>query len=246
MTQSSFVPTSRWSLIARAQQDGPEAQKALGELLRRYENLLITMIRLRRHPPGMTPEDVKQDFVVGILRRDDIKTLVRGKGRFRDWLSVAVRNHLSNTWDAWRAARVGHTVTDHPESFDVAHGDTPERACLAMEALDTVAHVLERQRAAARDRHRFDALSRFLPGPSFDVEDRDRAAAALGMSRNALTVAVWRLQQEFARFLFDAVADTLNVDAASPEARQDVEREMRLLYRALCEEASSTAQASPV
>jgi hypothetical protein len=59
-------------------------------------------------------------------------------------------------------------------------------------------------------------------------------AASLGMTRTALSVAALRLRVAFTKRLKAAVADTLDIDISQPEGKAEVEREMRLLYRALC------------
>ena len=63
-------------------------------------------------------------------------------------------------------------------------------------------------------------------------------AASLGMTRTAFSVAIHRLRDDFRRCLTAAVADTLDIDLADPEGKAEVERELRLLFRALCDPVS--------
>lgn len=52
---------TQWSLIVRAQGEGPQARAALGQLLQRYERTILSTIRYFRHPPDQTAEEVKQE-----------------------------------------------------------------------------------------------------------------------------------------------------------------------------------------
>ena len=98
---------TRWTLIVRAQGTGAERRAALGELIAHYEKLVVWLIRRRGHPPDVTAEELKQEFLEGVLRRNDIAKLDRGRGSFRAWLSLAVQRFLLNEWDKWHAARAG-------------------------------------------------------------------------------------------------------------------------------------------
>src|SRR6478609_2171723 len=98
---------TRWTLIVRAQGTGPEQRAALGELIEHYERLVVWLIRRQGHPPDVTADELKQEFLEGVLRRNDIAKLDRARGSFRGWLNLAVQRFLLNEWDKWRAARAG-------------------------------------------------------------------------------------------------------------------------------------------
>src|SRR5689334_187673 len=102
---------TRWSLIVRAQGSGAERRAALGQLLSYYDKFVVWLIRHHGHPPDMSSEELKQEFLEGVLRRDDIAKLDRARGSFRAWLSLAVRRFLANEWDKWRAAKAGRRDT---------------------------------------------------------------------------------------------------------------------------------------
>lgn len=63
---------TRWTLIARAQGSGAEQRAALEELLRHYEKFVVWLIRRHGHPSDTTPEELKQEFLEGVFRRNDI------------------------------------------------------------------------------------------------------------------------------------------------------------------------------
>jgi len=228
-------PSTEWSLIVRAQGLGSEARVALGELIKRYDRSVLLLIRRRSHPPDQTPEDLKQEFFARTLRRKDIERLDPSKGHFRGWLNTAVTRFLFNDWDRWHAQSNGHTVTDTLAFERAGDADNPEHAYLVAFCWDTLSHVLARLREETADKARFDALKRFLPGPDEDLARLDGVAAALGMTSTAVAAAVCRLRLRFKTLLRAAVAETLDLDPEGPEAQKEIDREMALCYRTLCE-----------
>jgi hypothetical protein len=232
--ETSVRTSTRWSLIVLAQGSGCEARAALGELIRRYDGAVLALIRCRPHPPDQTPEDLKQEFFARVLKRDDLSRLHPDRGHFRGWLRTAVHRFVLNDWDRWRSVTGGHSVTDALVA-DRAGGETPEHRYLAAFCWDTLLHALARLRDEAHDKARFAALERFLPGPQVDVEALAPIAASLGMTRTALAAATCRLRLRLTELLRDAVAETLDLDRAQPGASEELDREMALIYRTLCE-----------
>ena len=172
----SAANATRWSLIVRAQGSGADVRVALGELLSHYERFVVWLIGHYGYPPDATAEELKQDFLEGILRRNDIAKLDRGRGSFRSWLGLAVKRFLMNEWDKWRAASAGRRGT-LPAGLEPSELSVPaDEACMREFASHVVAHALSLQRRESRDVRRFDALARFLPGPQMDpVEQIGRA-----------------------------------------------------------------------
>lgn len=247
MGQEQSCKKTQWSLIVRAQGDGPQARAALGQLLQRYERTIISIIRCLSHPPDQTPEEIKQEFLTRIIERQDIAALDRGKGTFRSWLRCAVKNHLRNTWDAWNAERNPARRTDYPDAFEVTSEESPEQLLMGKLAADTLDYVTAQLRLGAKNLARFDAFKEFLPrtSPALELVRPVDAplqkiaplAASLGMTRTAANVAICRLREKFEEGLDAAVADTLDVDLEDPAGKAEVEREKRLLFRDLYEPA---------
>lgn len=225
-----MTPLTRWSLIVRSQGTGLEARTALNELIRRYDQTVLALIRHRGHPPHQTPEDLKQEFFTRVLGRNDLARLDQTRGHFRGWLRTAVERFLRNEWDHWFTTSAGFGVTQSL-CVDRAHALTPERQYLSAYAWDTLLHVLRRQRDEAADRTRFDDLKRFLPGPQVDLEAQATVARSLGMTRVALAVAICRLREDFRTILRGVVAETIDIDPSQPEAAAEIARETALLYR---------------
>jgi DNA-directed RNA polymerase specialized sigma24 family protein len=215
-----------------AKGDGPDARAAFGRLVQRYERTVLLLIQKKGHPPDRTAEDVKQDYFLTVMARGYLKDLERTR-KFRGWLYRSVTNFLANTWDGYRAKKFGNLVTG-PLLHDChAHECTPDKLYLRAYAEDTVRHVLARHRADAPNRERFELLKEVLPGPQMHWRDRAELAARLGLKLNALAKAICDLREKHHRFLREAVAETLDVDATDPMAQDAIRVEMRLLYECL-------------
>jgi DNA-directed RNA polymerase specialized sigma24 family protein len=241
---------TQWSLIVRAQSDGPQARAALGQLLQRYERAILSTIRYFGHPPDQTPEDIKQEFLTRVIESQAIAVVDRGKGTFRSWLRRAVKNHLCNVWRAWHADKNPARRTDYPDAFEATSGESSEHILDRKFAADTLDYVVEQLRRSAPNAARFEAFRDFLPRITWTLDlvalspakaSPERVApvaASLGMTRTAVSVAIHRLRDDFRRCLTAAVADTLDIDLADPDGKAEVERELRLLFRALCDPVS--------
>src|SRR5262245_6975681 len=118
---SSPFPTSQWTLIVRAKGEGPEAQAALEQLIRHYFKFLIWLMRVNRHPPDLSAEELANEYLLGVLRRKDIEKLDRNRGSFHGWLRTSVKHFLFNEWDKWRKRALTDTTP-----FEVIEDSMPE------------------------------------------------------------------------------------------------------------------------
>jgi hypothetical protein len=212
---------------------------ALGELIGRYQGSVLALIRRLRPPPDQTPEELTQEFFTRMLQKDAVSTLSADRGHFRGWLQTAVRYFLLNEWDRWNTITHGHRVTDSLAT-EVGHGDDPEHLYLMAFAQDSLDHGLARLRAetlarAGWNERKFDLLAVFLPGPEVDLERQAVVAESLDMACNALRVAIWHLRDRLKTLLREAVADTLDLDPSDPSAKPEIDCQMALMYRVLCE-----------
>jgi len=223
------VLSSQWSLILRAQGTGPEARKALDALVRRYENSIVSLIRRRPYPPDRTPEDIKQNFVEKILERGDIGRLDRSRGRFRNWLRVAVWNFVNNTWGEWHAElgcmeRIAEFTVSHPR-----RPNTPDDFYMRDFAEETMVYALGLLRDEWGNKRQFDELKRFLPGANMDSIPYAEVAESLGTTPNTVAVRVCQMRQRYLELLARTVADLLDVDPQAPGAAQEIELEIGVL-----------------
>jgi len=229
MTQDS----THWTLIRRAQGQGRAADRALGELLKRYERSITAMIRSCRRPPGDQPEDITQEFLMRTIARSDIGKLDESKGGFRQWLGVAVRRHVRNRWKAWWAAKNLERRTVLSDDYDVEGHETPERVLLRGFAVDTLREAEARLRKRHKDCARFEALRPFLPGPDMNLEARKVAAARLGTTSAKLGKEIYELRKSFAECLRLTVASTLDLDPDDPTSSVPIEQELLELHASL-------------
>jgi hypothetical protein len=221
---------TRWTLIVRAQGTGAETRAALGELIGHYEKLVVWLIHQQGHPPDMSAEELKQEFLEGLLRRNDIAKLDRARGSFRGWLKLAVQRFLLNEWAKWRAARAGRKDSAPlvAEAVDVA---VPMEDAFTREFAKTViARTLERLRSEVRDERRFEALVRFLPGPQMDLIELAPLARELSTTPTALAKQICLLRERFRRLLRASIGDLLDVDSAVA-AGPAIDEELRDLRR---------------
>lgn len=226
---ASAANATRWSLIVRAQGSGADRRVALGELMGQYEKFVVWLIKHYGHPPDTTAEELKQEFLEGVLRRDDIAKLDRERGSFRSWLSVAVRRFLMNEWDKWKASSAGRRGTSLA-ALEPCGPNEPcvpaDDVCMREFASHVVSLALSQQRRESRDVQRFDALARFLPGPQMDPVELASLCTALGTTRNALAKAVCVLRARFRELLREAISDLLDPDRNSDPSADSATREL--------------------
>jgi RNA polymerase sigma factor (sigma-70 family) len=214
----------------RAQGTGAETRAALGELIAHYEKLVVWLIRQHRHPPDMSVEELKQEFLEGVLRRNDIAKLDRGRGSFRGWLNRAVQRFIMNEWDKWSAARAGRKDSTElvVEAADVA---LPAEDVFTREfALLVLSRTLERLRSEAHDAQRFDALVCLLPGPQMDLIPLAPLARELSLTQTALGKQICLLRARFRQLLRETIGDLLDVEDPTALAAA-IDEELRDLCR---------------
>src|SRR5437588_508795 len=139
----NFFGTTRWSVVlqakgvrgnqaAKAQEDRREA---LGKLIETYWRPLYFFIR-RKGYTAVEAEDLAQSFFTTFLEKDFLKSVERGRGRFRSFLLVALDHFLANEYDKARALKRGgaHSIisldfadAERRYAAEPATNDTPER-----------------------------------------------------------------------------------------------------------------------
>jgi DNA-directed RNA polymerase specialized sigma24 family protein len=230
--QLSFQST-HWSVIRRAQAGGPEARDALEQLIRRYDGFVLASLRRARRPRDLTLERLLKD----------LPRVEEGRGKFRGWLSCAMRSYLCNAWKRWWAKT---NPSPHTDCFDVLElntSHTAEHELLRSFALDTLRHADRLQRQRLSNPERFEALRQFLPGPDMNFEEITAVARPLRLSAVATRKAIHDLRAQFRECLNEAVADTLDLEecAAADSAAEAlaVERELKQLCASLFPAGSS-------
>lgn len=228
--------TTRWSIVLSAGRDGtPSARQSLAELCETYWPPLYTFLRRTGCSP-QEAEDTVQGFFARLLEKGDLAAVDPGRGRFRSYLLASLKHFLSNERDRARALkRGGRRVI---ESLDAEAAEsrfvrepvekhTPEALFereWALTLLDRVQHRLAAEQVAGGKMERFIVLGQHLAGAA--AQKYAESAARLGMTENAVKVAVHRLRQRFGELLREEIAETVS----TPE---EVDDEVRTLFEAL-------------
>ena len=229
---SGCFATTHWSVVLAAGGDSPEGAAALEQLCRTYWYPLYAYVRRTGRSPH-DAQDLTQAFFAEVLRKEYFRAADRGRGKFRSFLLTALRHFMAHEWEKARAAKRGGGVVplcwdeqgaEQRYHQEPGNENTPEQAYDRSWALGVFEQSLTRLRqelADAGKAFQFEHLKKYLmqePAPG----DYGALGPILGLSPNALAVAVHRLRQSYAMLVRQAVAETV--------AQQDqVEEELRYL-----------------
>ncbi len=212
-------PPTRWSLVARAGFEDPQAKReALQALLPKYLAALEAHVRYRWGAPPDQAEDLVQGFVAHvILEKELIATADRQRGKFRTLLLTAFDRFVSNQFRSRRAKKrcpvSGRVlVLDERLAADGPVAD-PSRAFDVRWAQTVVAEALERMRAECQAGNRMDVWEVFqcrvvgpimegAPVPDYREIVRRFGFASPGQASNVLITG----KRMYARLLKGVVA----------------------------------------
>lgn len=212
--------TTRWSVVhAAAGSDSGAVREALAILCETYWYPVYAFIRRSGHEPD-TARDLTQGFFTRLLERRDIGGAEPARGRFRAFLLGAVGHYLANERDRERAARRGgarpllsldYDDADRRYASEPVDRETPERLYFRSWAAALVRRATERLAADYAGRGQgelFEALRPALLSDETDLPRRE-LAQRLGMSEDAINVALHRLRRRLGRRLREEAAHTL-------------------------------------
>jgi len=230
--------TTRWSIIAAARGDDPEAARAaLSTLCEAYWYPLYAYIRRWGADPDAA-RDLTQAFFTSLLERRDIEHVTPERGRFRTFLLASAKHFLLNEAVRARAARRGGGVPPIPLAFDEAEGRyqfepvdhaTPESLYerrWALTLLERVIAVVQTKWQHAGRGPEFNVLKASLLGEG-PAGGYAAAARQLGSTEGAVKVAVHRLRKAFRAELRAAIAETVSDPAEIDEELKYLERALR-------------------
>ena len=229
--------STQWSIVLAAR-DQPTtlSRKALAALCETYWKPLYYFVRKKGHD-AQEAQDLTQEFFARFIEKDYLKTVDRDRGTFRSFLLAAMAHFLANEWEKARAQKRGggalhlsldFTSVDNESPLELAGGLSPERLFERQWALAVLAKTLEsleRAYATTGKQALFAALKGQLTGASGAAPYAD-IARALGMSENAVKVAVHRLRKRYREALKREIAQTV-------EHPGDVDAELQHLFQAL-------------
>jgi len=231
-----YFATTHWTMVLHAgRSDTTRAQEALAQLCQTYWYPLYAYVRRRGYSPE-DAEDLTQGFFARLLELNSLADVRREKGKFRSFLLASLNHFLSDEWDRVRAQKRGHSQvisldTDAAETRfgrEPADTATPEKLFerqWAMTLLEAVVKRLQREYESAGKGVLFMALRFSIMGEKSDVP-YTQLAKEVGLSEEALRVAVHRLRQRYRQMLRDEIAQTVATPA-------EVDDEIRHLFQAL-------------
>ena len=223
--------TTHWSVVLQAQGESPEAQEALEKLCRIYWRPIYSFVR-RQGAGADEAQDLTQGFFALLLKRRDLRTVRKEKGRLRSYLLTALKHFLADEHRRAMAIKRGkgesrklsgleelRALEEQPA--DVLTPDQIYERRWASTLLDRVLSRLEDKYRARGNAALFDSFNQLL-GDEPGAPSQADVAAQLGMTENAVSQAFHRFRQSYQSLLREEIAHTV----ATPG---DIENELRYL-----------------
>jgi len=229
--------TTHWTVVlAAGGQPSTEAFEALDSLCRAYWFPLYAYVRRR----GWSPEDaadLTQGFFARFLKKNYLKGLDPGRGKFRAFLLASMNHFLSDHRDhetrkkrggreellSLDAERAEARYRSEPAT-DLSPDEIYERRW-ALALVDEVFARLEAEYARSDKGELFHELKFFIAG---EKQSAAYAASAqrLRMTEGALRVAAHRFRRRYREMFRDTVAQSVSCP-------DEIEEEMQHLLRVL-------------
>jgi RNA polymerase sigma-70 factor (ECF subfamily) len=235
--RAKWFGTTHWSVVLTAGQvPSANSEAALEKLCRVYWRPLYAYLR-RRGYSFHDSQDLTQEFLARLLRRNDLGSVNRERGKFRSYLLAALNNFLANERDRATAAKRGggqDLVFWDEQDAQAAHSHeaepnlSPEKVYekrWAITVLEQAFVRLQDEFAAAGKSRLFEEFKVFLADGT-DNGAYPVLAAKVGMTPNAVAVAVHRLRQRYREIVRAEVAHTVG-------NRDQIDEEVRHLLAAL-------------
>jgi len=229
--------STRWSLVAAAGQGtSPEAQEALAILCQVYWYPLYAYAR-RRLTKVEDAQDLTQEFFAQLVEKDYLQAADPKRGKFRSFLLTAFKNFLAKEHDRGQAQKRGGgrrflpldfqagETRYHLEPSDHATPESLYERRWALTLLEQALALLRQEFTNTGKRQLFESLKGTLTGDG-STEPYSQIADKLGMSEQAIKVAVHRLRQRYKELLREEIAQTVTSD-------DEIDDELRDLFNAV-------------
>lgn len=200
--------TTRWSLVAAVGSEQSQvANDALNELCEAYWRPIYAEIRRRGHD-ALDAQDLTQDFILRLLRRDAFGKAEREKGRFRTYLMGSLNYFLVDVLRGRQALKRGGGGVVLPIDGEggeewilqqPAQGSTPAEMFdqnWAVVLMDRALVILRDEYHVTGREHIFAALEPYLTKES-GAEGYADVCEQIGLSPRAFAVAVHRFRRRF-------------------------------------------------
>jgi RNA polymerase sigma-70 factor (ECF subfamily) len=222
-------------VLTAGRSDTPRAQAALAGLCQTYWYPLYAYVRRHGYSPA-DAEDLTQGFFARLLELNSLADVRRERGKFRMFLLAAMNHFLANEWNRATAQKraVQRTVSldAAEERYRIEPEDhlTPERLFERQWALTLLKSVVQRLRTEYEASGRgllFMALRQSITGEK-SASPYVELATQLGLTEQAVRMAVHRLRRRYRQVLLEEIAHTVANEA-------DVAAELNDLRRVLSE-----------
>jgi RNA polymerase sigma-70 factor (ECF subfamily) len=229
--------TTHWSVVlAAGDPASPDSRAALERLCQTYWYPLYAFVRREGHS-SENAKDLTQSFFERFLEKHYLRDVLQEKGRFRTFLLTTLRRFLCDQFDRSMAVKRGGgtrlvpldaleaeaqfsqatTSTKSPEEmFDRAWAETVVRSSVER---------LGAEYGAGDQAALFAEIKGYLSQPA-DRAAYTASAQRLGMSADAVAMAVVRLRRRYRAAVRVEVANTVATPA-------EIEDEMRYLVELL-------------
>jgi RNA polymerase sigma-70 factor (ECF subfamily) len=218
---SSFHDT-RWTLVSRSRGSDTQAAAALSELCEAYYAPVVAFLKREGREEDVARE-LAHDFFAKLLAGGAMEGARPERGRFRSYLLGALKHFAADQRDKAIAAKRGggqkHAVIDHePETTGAglqiadSSAEAPDAAFDRQWALTVLARGMARLEAEMRDdgkADQFDVLKPWLTADG-DATPQSSATEKLGMSVEAVKVAIHRLRKRFRESVKAEIAQTVS------------------------------------
>lgn len=234
---SSFHDT-RWTLVSRSRGDDTQARAALSELCAAYYAPVVAFLRRDGRAEDVA-RDLAHDFFARLLEGGTIDGADPLRGKFRSYLLMVLKRFAANQRDRDSAAKRGggmsHAVLDDDSAATGAglqiadtNAEAPDAAFDRQWALTLLARALaqlERDMREDGKSSHFELLKPWLTAEA-NAAPQSEAALKLGMTTEAVKVAVHRLRKRFREAVKAEIAQTVGHSG-------DVHEELNALMSAL-------------
>ena len=226
--------TTQWSLVVAAAKNDSKAgsSEALEQLCENYWYPLYAYVR-RRGFSADESNDLTQSFFAQLLEKNSIEHADPDRGKFRTFLLTSLKNFISNQWRSDQAQKRGGHLKKF--SLEIARGEekyamepvdsaTPESLFDRRWAMTLLATTFEKLQEEYEKNNRaelFNKIKPYLVGNNDKVPYRD-VSESLGITENAVKVAVHRLRKRCGVLLRDEIAQTVSTEEEIDEELRDM------------------------
>ena len=206
-------------MILAGEGESAVSRQALEQLCQSYWQPIYGFLRRKGYAPH-DAEDLTQQFFLRLLKGDSLARAERSKGRFRTFLLGALHHFLADEFRKSSAQKRGGTNLPFVANFREAEERyseepdpnlTPEQMYdrrWAAGLLQIAFQSLSSEFESAGMRARFDRFKVLLASEPAEGE-YERLAGELGMTRRAVSAAVYRMRQRYRQLVRGQVADTV-------------------------------------